>query len=314
MVNDRFLETEAFGATIFKIEIGIIGFTFESASENLFERAAVHTETIQKEFFRLDQVIRHRLFPSSGQIVSDGTIGQNRLVRKERAKPKRHFRMSGRRGKGKTAQRPLSQKIGRSNERNLDQYEIIGSTRLFLLGGGRYPSFTALTDLLVTASRFFLARLFSPSIFGSPGKLDNRNRCSVATPNSELNHPRVAAWPLLEARRNLVEELFHSVARLHEGESEPPCRKVTTFTERHHTVGVAAQFIGRGIGGLNPLMLNQAQNQIAEKGFPMGRGAAELAASIHMTHRRLPPLRDAASGRFPPLLLFPHAVELAAGR
>src|ERR1700727_280482 len=117
MVNDRFLETEAFGATIFKIEIGIIGFTFESASENLFERAAVHTETIQKEFFRLDQVIRHRLFPSFGEIVSDGTIGQNRLVRKERVKPKRHFRTSGRRRKAKTGQGAGLQKIGRSKRR-----------------------------------------------------------------------------------------------------------------------------------------------------------------------------------------------------
>src|ERR1700674_4809828 len=140
-------------------------------------------------------------------------------------------------------------------------------------------------DAAIAARHLLLARLFGLGLFAGAGEFDERERRGVAPAHAELYHARVAARAILEARGDLVEELLDCVARLHEGERQPTRRKVAALAQRDHAVRVTPQFLGLGVGRFNPLMLDQAQHQVAEQCLAMRRGAVELAALIEMTHR-----------------------------
>src|SRR3984885_14365561 len=137
---------------------------------------------------------------------------------------------------------------------------------------------------------------------------------------TELDHPRVAAVAILEARRDLVEQLLDRLMRLQRRKRAAAGGEIVLFAERDHPVRDAAQFLGLGIGGLDSLVTNQREHHVLEQRLAMRRGAIELAARIKMTHLSLPfptPIlyySNPSLGRLAPFLLFPHAVELAARR
>src|SRR5207237_2783744 len=53
-------------------------------------------------------------------------------------------------------------------------------------------------------------------------ELEVSHRCGVALPGPELDHPRVAARPVAEARRHLGEQVVHDLLRPEVGERLPP--------------------------------------------------------------------------------------------
>src|SRR5579871_5269376 len=114
------------------------------------------------------------------------------------------------------------------------------------------------------------ARLFALRPLLGAGELDHRKRRGVAAAEAELDHPRVAAVALLEARRNLVEQLLDGVARADEVEGAAARGQVAALAERDHPIGEAAQLLGLGVGGADALVADQAQHQVAEQRLAMG--------------------------------------------
>src|SRR6185312_7866670 len=156
----------------------------------------------------------------------------------------------------------------------------------------------------VTARRLLLAWLLPFAPLRYIHELDDRERRRVTPAEPELNHPGVAAVALLETRRDFIEELFHCVARLHEIERQPPRRQIAALTQRHHAIGESTQLLRLSLSGLEPLMFNQGQHQVAEQGLAMSRRAIQLAALIHVTHGS-----DSSSMR----ILFVEANQLSIG-
>src|ERR1700691_959357 len=160
-------------------------------------------------------------------------------------------------------------------------YEPGTPGRRILAGGGRR---SALAMLMLARLRFaaFLARR---GTLGGPGELDDRDRRGVAAAHAVLDHPGVTARTLLEARRDLVEQLFDRAMRSQEGIGAPMGGEVAALAQRHHPVGPAPQLLGLGVSGFEPAVLDKAQHQVAHQSLAMGRGAIELAARVKVTHR-----------------------------
>src|SRR5208282_2253436 len=98
-----------------------------------------------------------------------------------------------------------------------------GSTRLlggraFLLCGGA------------------LARLLGLGLLFLSGELDHRHHRRVAAAMAELDHPGVAAVAILEARRDLVEQLLDRVMRLQRRERAATRGEIVLLAERDHPV------------------------------------------------------------------------------
>src|ERR1700691_581721 len=104
---------------------------------------------------------------------------------------------------------------------------------------------------------------------------------------TELDDARVAAVAILEARRDLVEQLLDRLMRLQGRECAPARGEIVLLAERDHPVRDSAQFLGLWIGGLDSLVSNQREHHIFEQRLAMRRGAIELAARIEMTHQLL---------------------------
>src|SRR5205085_11846833 len=98
---------------------------------------------------------------------------------------------------------------------------------------------------------------------------------------------RVTPCPLLEARRDVVEQLLHDRALLNEGQRAPASGERSVLAERDHPLGEAASFLGLRIGGLDPLVLEQSRDQIAKQGASVRRGPVEFASGVQVTHQAL---------------------------
>src|SRR5215472_15244300 len=128
------------------------------------------------------------------------------------------------------------------------------------------------------------ARLLRLGLLFLAGELDHREHRGVAAAMTELDHARVAAAALFEARRDLVEELFYRLVRLQRREGAAARGEVALLAERDHPVGDSAQFLGLGVGGRDPLVADQRQHHVLEQRLAMRRGAIELAARVEVTH------------------------------
>ncbi len=102
----------------------------------------------------------------------------------------------------------------------------------------------------------------------------------VAAAMTELDHAGVAAVAILEARRDLVEQLLDRFMRLQGREGAAARGEIVLLAERDHPVRDAPQFLGLGIGGLDSLVANQREHHVLEQRLAMRRGAIELAARI----------------------------------
>src|SRR5208283_379554 len=118
-------------------------------------------------------------------------------------------------------------------------------------------------------------------------ELDNREHCGVAAAMTKLDDAGIAAVAILEARRNLVEQLLDRLVRLQRGEGAAPRGEIVLLAERDHPVGDAAQFLGLGVGRLDSFVADQREHHIFEQRLAMRRGAIELAARVEMTHQLL---------------------------
>src|SRR5580700_3101703 len=138
---------------------------------------------------------------------------------------------------------------------------------------------------------------------------------------TELDHARVAAVAILEARRDLVEQLLDRLMRLQGRKGAPSRGEIILLAERDHPVRDSPQFLGLGIGRLDSLVTNQREHHVLEQRLTMRRGAIELAARIEMTHQLLQTLQKRSHAdsrrtlladsrrtlcRLAAFLLFPH--------
>src|SRR5215469_7855576 len=149
-----------------------------------------------------------------------------------------------------------------------------------LAGGGRGA---ALAAVLMLASVGLAPLLARRGGFGSAGELDHRDRRGVAAAHAVLDYAGVAARAFLEARRYLVEQFLDRAVRAQKRIGPAMRREVAALAQRHHPIGPAPQFLGLGVRGLEPPVLDEAQDEIAHQGFAMGRGAIELAARVKVT-------------------------------
>src|SRR5580704_131656 len=166
-----------------------------------------------------------------------------------------------------------------------------------------------------------LARLLGLALLFLSGELDHRHHRRVAAAMTELDHARIAAIAILEARRDLVEQLLDRIVRLQGRERAPARGEIVLLAERDHPVRDSPQLLGLGIGRFDSLVTNQREHHVLEQRLTMRRGAIELAARIKMTHQLLQTLTERSNAdsrrtlcRLAAFLLFPHAVELAARR
>src|SRR5438067_4208473 len=119
--------------------------------------------------------------------------------------------------------------------------------------------------------------------------LDHRARRRVPVARAQLDDARVAARPLREAGRDLVEELPHHAAPPDERRGAPASVQRPLLAEGDHTVAPAAQLLRLGVGGAHHLVLEQRGHQVAEERPAVRRCAPELHACHAVAHelRRL---------------------------
>jgi hypothetical protein len=66
LVDHRFLEPQAFGTPVLKIQVGVIGFALKRVAQNPLERSLGHPEAGHEEAFRFHYFIRHRRYAPCG--------------------------------------------------------------------------------------------------------------------------------------------------------------------------------------------------------------------------------------------------------
>src|SRR5581483_9546654 len=133
-----------------------------------------------------------------------------------------------------------------------------------------------------------LAGLFGFGLALFAGEFDYRKRGGVAAPEAVLDDAGIAAVAVLEARRDLVKELFDGVVRAHEGVGAPPRGQIVLLSQRHHPIRDAPELLRLGIGRADSSMADERQHEVLKKRLPMRGSAVELSTLIQMTHRPTP--------------------------
>src|SRR5438067_6900037 len=139
---------------------------------------------------------------------------------------------------------------------------------------------------------------------GTIDQLQQHHRRGVAVPHAGLDEARVAALAVGEARGDRVEDPAHHLAVGHQRQHLAARVEVLALGERDDVVGQAAHGLGLGLGGLDALVAEQPDQQVAEERPPVLREPPELVAVDAMPHeapltspRRHGPARRARSDR-----------------
>src|SRR3954454_2026076 len=120
----------------------------------------------------------------------------------------------------------------------------------------------------------------------------------VARARAELEDPRVATRALAVARRDLLEQLVdHALVRVLEDRGRLAARvQVTPARERDQLLDLRLDGLGLGLGRLDPLVVDDLDAEVGEQRLAMGAVAAELVASLLMSHELRPDDRGGAEG------------------
>ena len=118
-------------------------------------------------------------------------------------------------------------------------------------------------------------------------ELEVRHRRSVTLAGPDLHDPRVAAGPVGEARRDLLEERVRRALRAEKGDSLPVRRHVAALAERDHLLDDRPYLLGLGLGGPDAAVLDQRAGEVRIERLPMSRVPAQLPACALMLHSSL---------------------------
>src|SRR3954470_22254402 len=108
----------------------------------------------------------------------------------------------------------------------------------------------------------------------------------VARTRAELQDPRIAARALRIARSDLLEELVdHALVRVLEDRRRLPTRvQITLARQRDQFLDLRLDRLGLGLGGLDPLVVDDLDAEIGEQRLAVRGVAAELMAGLLMAH------------------------------
>src|SRR3954466_2533532 len=108
----------------------------------------------------------------------------------------------------------------------------------------------------------------------------------VRRPRAELEDPRVAARTLLVARGDLLEELVdHALVGVLEDRRRLPARvQVALARERDQLLELRLDRLGLGLGGLDPLVVDDLDAEVGEQRLAVRGVAAELVPGLLVAH------------------------------
>src|SRR4051812_47877446 len=108
----------------------------------------------------------------------------------------------------------------------------------------------------------------------------------VRRARAELEDPRVAAGTLGVARRDLLEELVdHVLGGVLEDRRRLAARvQVTLARERDQLLDLRLDGLGLGLGGLDPLVVDDLDAEVGEQRLAVRAVAAELMTRLLMAH------------------------------
>jgi hypothetical protein len=82
-------------------------------------------------------------------------------------------------------------------------------------------------------------------------------------PAANFDNPGVAARAILETQRQRIEKLTHDRLVLNDCQDLTPGVQAALFAQRNDTISPSPYFFSFRISGLNPLLTQQAGNEIA---------------------------------------------------
>src|SRR4051795_11182476 len=124
-------------------------------------------------------------------------------------------------------------------------------------------------------------------------ELDVDHFRAVRHARTELEDAGVATRPLRVARGNLLEELVdHALVGVLEDRGRPAARvQVTLARERDQLLDLRLDRLGLGLGGLDPLVVDDLDAEVREQRLAVRHVAGQLVAGLLMAHQSVRSVR-----------------------
>src|ERR1700730_6167894 len=170
---------------------------------------------------------------------------------------------------------------------------LAGGGRRFLLAalGGARAGF-ALPGLLVFLWRRFLGLgVLLPLLLRglrTVHQLEDHHLGAIARTQARLHDAAVAAVALAEPGRDGVEELLHHHRVRHHRQHLPARMQILSLGQGDHVVGEAPHRLRLGLGGHDPLVPEERDQQVPEERPAVRGDASELEARLAVPHFALP--------------------------